>query len=780
MRCIHCLLLLFFLSLCGCNTDKLRETPTAPEKPEDTDRLRVEGRVGPVWVENGLVSVHPITDQGLDLSFDIANTRTNESGKFDLTLDNRYRGEPVVFKIYVDPDVSRLRCYQLNGCAGDVAFGGTYIPEMPFEMFLAVPDLRSESYYSVTTLSHVAFKLIEAELLSPVSGENAVARTQKQYLIAQSNSRVANRIGVIGDLKSMAFIDVTNAAEVAAAREMQIKTSVMGLAIVQAAAKTYASPGIPDALQHFAEQYLQLGIPGVGDSASIVSHANVMREASTITSGLQNKHERDFSGFISELEAALGLTSLEEPGQYSRGTASDTSGLTAVEKAKSLVLDVRKVATSIDLRKIIALGSLSAMMDGGAADVLKQFGFELDSTEMFNDDHFDHVSSSIGFLIEAAFSSLVTYYSSEVIDTSYEGLSFTHVVAQDTHVFGVRSTYDVCDEPGLECPVTYNLDLTIRVVNFTGNSTTFAPEVLDFRLVGSVKSGDLQLSFLAPEQQIRFIRPIISAPDVSEEGWDGQLYRVAADALRIRLPFAMLKENTSVYETMNGMISVDVGKFQIEYNSREFLADEGESARSVINESEIKIERLEGLKVGFASAIKPGQGEEFLGSINIKQSSQPLIEPVLIKSNKVEYCPSANSFTCDEVSSETFIEGETAESFLGLHASMGFQAKLKGIAAPVVLELSGSRISPTASNINNLKIAYPGHAVNLTGRFNNNGGIIALDAVNLDGMHLYFDTINGKRTGAVETPDEEPVAEIIDMGQWVKVRYIDGYFESLL
>jgi hypothetical protein len=135
--------------------------------------------------------------------------------------------------------------------------------------------------------------------------------------------------------------------------------------------------------------------------------------------------------------------------------------------------------------------------------------------------------------------------------------------------------------------------------------------------------------------------------------------------------------------------------------------------------------------------------------------------------------------SCEEVGSDTVIEGETPNNYLKLTASAGFKAKLKGISEPVILELSGTRESPTANAINNLKVSYPGHAVSLNGTFNNNGGITALDAVNLDGTRLNLKTVNGKRSGILETPTKEKVADLIDMGQWIKIQYTNGDFESL-
>jgi hypothetical protein len=775
MRCIPCLLLSCILILYGCKTESVKAPASSSEKPKDNGFFTIEGRVGPVWVENGFVSAHPVTESGVDLDTDVGAGRTNGEGEFQLTLESRHSGHPMILRVLVDKDSSRIRCIQTAGCGNGVSFGGSYQPDSSFQMFLVAPELRTEVFYSLTPLSHIAFRLIEDDLLSPLQSSNGVAGAQKQYLIAQSNTRVASRFGVVGDLVATSFADFTDAAEVTSASDSSIRASIVSVAAIQAALKTYALSNSADALERFSDQYLEFGLPGVADTQSVVGYTNIMSEGASLAAFVQKLYQKDMGGVSSEINASMYFEMVEGPGIYTRGTPSETSGLTSIEKAKSLASDVRTISTSIDLRKLVALNNFSAMVDGGATDALKQFGFKLDSMRLFDDSQFDHISDALVLTIEAAFASLADYYGKSLISTSYEGLNFAHVVNQDTHTFGFKTNHNVCSASGLSCLVTYDLGVSFKVVNFTGNANTFAPAVLDFLIIGTVTSGDLRIGFEAADQQTRFIRPSISILDAAEYGLDRDTYKLSADALRIRLPFELTKENMAAREEMKGVIALDVGKFDVEYTSAEFRS-EGNGAVSIVSESEIKINQLEELKVNFSSIAKPADGDEFRGSINITQSTNLIKEPVLIKTNVVEHCVNASS--CEEVNSETFIEGETQDSFLGLYAAMGFQSKLKGIAAPALLEVTGARLSPTTNNINALRISYPGHAVALQGRFSGNG-IAALDAVNLDGMRLYFESVQNKRVGMVETSAGDSVADVIDMGQWVKIRYLNGDFESL-
>ncbi len=209
------------------------------------------------------------------------------------------------------------------------------------------------------------------------------------------------------------------------------------------------------------------------------------------------------------------------------------------------------------------------------------------------------------------------------------------------------------------------------------------------------------------------------------------------------------------------------------------MAEEG-GAVTKLNENTLNIARLAELDLDLASSIRNNADETFLGAINLQQGLGQMPDLVTWKNSNVEHCASAApSAVCEEVSSEALIDGETDEKFLMLNAAVGFKASLKGVATPVIIEMSGERDSPSTNTINSLKVTYPGHAVSLNGKFNNKGGITALDARNLDGMHLYLETVQGKRVGALETPTQEKVADVIDMGQWVKLNYADGYFESL-
>ena len=776
MRYVHCLLLLFILIGSGCKTDRLKETSIpSSEKPRNSEAW-IEGRVGPFWVENAHVSLYQITEEGVDFNSAVSNVLTSHSGEFRLAWDDRYNDHPMLLRVQVDQQGARLKCILPAGCNG-VSFGESYSPDASFEIFLAISELRADVFYNVTPLSHLAFKLIEESVLSPITSVNSEGRANRSFLIAQSNSRVANRFGIVGELASTPFANLTSDDEMQTASEASIKASVLTAGMIQAASKLYGQSNIEAAFQNFSSQFLTLGLPGVSGATSVVDHAAVLREASSIVSGIQSLYERDVGGLISALEALSFHVAMEETGLYSHGTPSETLRLAPVDKAKSLVADVRQVSASIDLQKIIALSSFSALVDGGANEALSQLGFNLKALEVFNDNQFDHVFEAVGLTLEAGFSALVDYYGKSIISTHYEGLHFTHTVEQGAHTFVFQADYDLCE--GLErgCSVIYDLKVTFRVVSFTGNATTFAPGVLDYHIVGSVASEDLRLSFHDSGQQMRFIRPIISIPE-HEYGENTNLYWLAADALRIRLPFELIKETGSGNESLKGLIALDSEKFDLKYKSSDERILEADGSVSALSVDEINIERLEGLKINFSSAVKPIDGNEFRGSINISQSSRSVVEPIVIKNNTLEHCDSIQALECDEIHAEIFIEGETPENFLGMYASIGVESVLKGMLTPAFVELSAARSSPDTNSVNSLKLSYPGHAVTMSGRFSSNG-IIALEALNLDGTHLHFDTIQGRRRGEVKSSGGGAAAEVVDMGQWIKILYANGDFESL-
>lgn len=761
------LLLSVVLVLGGCKTEKLRErSNTSSEKPR-VEELLIAGRVGAFWAENAVVSLYPI--QAGTLDFDISETLTDASGEFNLTVPGRHSGNPMLIRVSIDRDSTRLRCSLPAGCNG-VAVGALYSPEESFDMFLAIPELLSKAYYSVTPLSHIAFKMVEADISSLSDAELRAA-------IAQANSRVASRFGIFGELLVMPVADFVNDNAIHSASAELIKSSVLAAGVIQAAKKAFDVSGDGAALHQLTAQFLQQGLPGVADVNAIVDFSSVLREASAIASAAQISHQRDLGGVISELDKSMYHVLLQSPGEYSRGTASETLGSAPVQKAKSLVADVRQISTSIDLRKIIALSSFSAIVDGGATDALKQFGFNLDLMQVFKDESFDHVVTGAELTIEAAFSALVDYYGKSVIATTYEGLDFTHEVAKDTHTFGFNTTYNACAEAAVSCPVNYDLTVVLRVINFTGNANTFAPGILDYRVMGSVASADLRLNFYDLDQMVRFVRPVISVPE-DESGVSGDVYRFSVDALRIRLPFDITKENEAGHESFKGLFAADSGQLEVEYKNDEFIAEDN-GGISVISESTLRIEQVEGVKINLSAFAKPGvAGDEFRGSINVTQRLKPIAEPISIKFNSIEWCADARMEACEELKSEVFIENETEENFLGLYASIGVEAKLKGMDRHSLIELSGARSSPDANQVNSLRISYPGHAVAMNGRFSRNG-LAALDAINLDGLRLHFDMVHGKRTGVVESSAKEVVADISDMGQWIKVRYINGDFESL-
>ncbi|MCR6650326.1 MAG: hypothetical protein NVV73_01930 [Cellvibrionaceae bacterium] len=646
---------------------------------------------------------------------------------------------------------------------------------------MAVPELRPGQNYSITPFSHMAFKFFVKDLVNLEGNESSLSLIQAQNLISRANTRLASRFGLVADLPTLGQIDVTDPSEIGQAQSSVIRDSVLSSAILQSANHIYSNQAIANILTSIAEQYVEVGLPGVIKSTKVVSYALLMRTTKNILEELQLTKGLDLSQTISGVQAELDLVSLEEPDQYSHGIESRTHSSPNLEKGVEFVSDVRRVANSLDLRKIAALGSLAQIMDGGASDLLQQFGINFGSSSILDGDGFRDIQAALGFVSEAVLASLIDYYANGVISSSHGDVLFTHSYSNNSHLFTFTSTIYTCED-GRSCPVDLSLGIRVQIDRFMGNASAriIAARSIGVDLVGFIRASNLTLNFLDQESQIVLQRPLIESISGEDGVWKIENYHVEGESIAVRLPIEFRQQDPMATELSRIRLSADVGEHLINFSQRSSLSIGADGAATHLSEDLIHVGHLEGFRFGVANAVTNSTKESVLGVLNLVQAPEHSPENITLKTSVVSHCavPTEKS-TCEELSSNSFIEGETPENYLILSASAGFRTKLKGFSEPVILELSGSRDSPTTNSINNMRVSYPGHAVSLNGRFNNSGGITGLNATNLEGMRLYLNSINGKRSGALETPGKEKVADLIDMGQWIKIRYINGDFESL-
>lgn len=768
---------LFFLwcalLLSGCKTEKLREPAALGDEKSHVGFFLIDGKVNVGVVANSVVSVHPLSNGQVDFQTIAGAVSTDSNGEFTVLIDNRYKGIPAVIRATTSSDLSFVTCVLPGGCPNNVPFAKESNGEN-FDLYLVVSSLHDDRRYNVSLFSHAVY---ESLVLAGTFNDMA----QTQYLIESLSARVSSRFEIVGDLPSLCGLDITRTDEVTHANSIDLRCSILSSAAMQVMRKLYPAKSFSDLIAAFSNEFLN-GIPGKSSSVNAVSYAEILNEAIKVSEFLQVHHEIDLSKLLSELSVARGLVLSEVEDEFPKDDGSNTSGLTPIEKGKSFVSDVRRVASSLDLHKFAALGNLSQFVNGGVTEFLGQFGVSLDALGALQGEQMDRVSGVLQKAVVASFLGMLDFYADKPVPTSYEGLNYTYINSGTKHLFVFSEPIGACEKAGENCWVEPNLRIILDAKRFSANvgSQFVTAESFGVLLIGSVRSGDLTVEFLGDKEQITVKEPALMLEEKREDGWGVSSYIFESESVQLNMPVWIKRERPQASTSVGATISMRADKLSFDYLDRMMSMLEENAAILKLQEQDILLKDIKGFQLDFGASVADVENGNSYIAGNLRQGAGQVPEELIIKMRAADRCDSeAENAECEELSSDTFIEGESPEAFLKLTGSIGFNANLKGMSAPVIVEILGFRDSPTANTISNLKVSQPGRAVNINAVFNNNGGISYLDATNLDGMHLYFDMVGGKRKGALESSESEKVADVIDMGQWVKVRYLNGDFESL-
>ena len=158
------LLLIATASLLACKTESPKAPSTGSDNPGDESAFTVKGRAYAGVVDHGIITVHPITDEGWSFAESVASTSTDASGDFSLSVAKQYLGLPVVLRIRLD-EGDLMKCVLTSGCPGQVGFGESFeVGPGGLQLFLAIPELLPGQSYSITPFSHIAFKAVEKDV----------------------------------------------------------------------------------------------------------------------------------------------------------------------------------------------------------------------------------------------------------------------------------------------------------------------------------------------------------------------------------------------------------------------------------------------------------------------------------------------------------------------------------------------------------------------------------------------------------------------------------------
>lgn len=775
MRRVSVLAILFLSSLlAGCLVDGVkRESTSAKPDSSDPQSFYISGRFIKGVLDGAVVQVYPYVN-GILLDTTIAEVRTDINGHYQAKIPREYIGKSAVIRA---SSANRIRCDLVDGCGND-DFGmwSTYENETLI-LSVAVPELAENGVYNGSALTHIAVASVNSDYSSVLPADNAVADIAIKTLIQKSNSKVVSAFGLVGDLPRLNIFDITIPADYENATALEMRYSVMNSAAVASASKVFELPDPQDALRRLTEQFVELGLSGKSMSASQeVTQVDLLEELAKTFQYLQTSTNRDYTIEISETLTLRNLFLHDAAGEYSRGTSSESLNLTSVERAKKMLSSVREFAFSMDLRKLAQFSNLATFTSGEVADALEGFGIVLDTAEILKEEKTGRILDALFAVSKSAIEVLMLYYDNQPIPEVVHGVRVGHTGSAKLHSFEVRDAVNVCEngESRSDCDVPVDLVLTIAVSDVRGNkgASVIVLENLEITLAGTV--GDANYRFFFPGTETSFRARQLYWQDRVESVEGKTLWEI--DQLDAGLPFDVFSEEGDISSSMHGIIAASADKLGITLHDQvSVISEHGQTVESSVT-SLLGLFSLKNLSVDASMSIDLNSEDQFFAAFNIHQGSPAFEGSAVYRSAYRRVCNGTVCRLYDEISD---IQGETNENFVRLSASAAYKANLKGIKTPVLIQITGLRESPSINKVSNLKVNYPGHALTLNGRFSNGGGISSLDATNLDGMHLYFDLVNGKRTGAVETPAKEKVADITDMGQWVKIRYLNGDFESL-
>lgn len=770
---LACLLAVLCLGLVACKTEESGALPIQPNKEPEPVYFSISGRVVAGVLHGAPVELYAVVD-GSPANTPIVTAETDASGYFRLTdIPEQYKGAPAVIKVAVHG--AQAVCDSVRGC-GQYRFGQSYTVNAP-EFFLrtSIPRLQAGGVYNGTLLTHLANTRAEHLLAQASSGgleDQAVSR-----YFSSANAQVSRRFGVIGDLLSFSTIDITNEAEMVQGSAADLNYSAMNVALAESLLASAPEVSVWDSLDLFAADFAQRGIAGhseMGDQS--VTQEHVLRRLLKIYRYLQAEYDLDYTSALSEIAVQRGLVLNEPFGRYTQGR--DEARLVGpIEKAKALVHDIRQIASSINLSKLVTLTDMSALFSGNASEIFEGFGVALDASELLEGARLAPVTSAAQTVALVTLEALRSQLQEGFVPERIDGVAVQHELVGGKHVISVFDSIDVCDKHQPPCHVQSDIQFVFELASFGGNAEGGLLIVTGLRtqVSGHLDNGEYRIEIPENIAEIEIDRLAMTLGQGAETGKT----LVEIDTLQGEVPLRLVSAVDQQETSIEGVLSGAVKKLQTIFFDSEDVYDVDQNTVEVVSTSVFELYQLDGLNLTMSGLVDVGQEDEFFAAFNLLQNTRAFSGMVEYRRRSSRTCDRMIE-NCQEGEQETELEGETEESFLGVSASIGFKSHLKGVREPAVVQISGSRESITANVLNNMTVVYPGHAFRLNGRFSNIGAVLFLDARNQDGIQLNVDSNSkGRRSGAITTQLGESLADIVDMGQWLQIRYNDGAFQSL-
>lgn len=719
---------------CGCSDSK-------KHYPEPEQTFTVSGTASKGILSNFEVSAHRFNNGVVD-STPVASDDTNNAGSYTLEVPRAFLNQPLLLRVRPKTSGSSMRCDLAEGCGPNVDFGDPMpVTDSSFQLDTVVPSASNNSTANITLLTDLAARLAQKQF-----GSGATL-TSIQTAIYQSNTTVANRFGLVGDLTSLQVIDLTNTAAVRnafnAGNSDFIHYASINAGIAQAASKDNDQLSFVAALNAFAEYYAEEGIAGNTTDESETSLADILAAARSILQEVQSRDSDAPQGLVTLLQNLLveqQMAQSEEPDKRSPGTPSSGAGDSDLQKAKNMVADLRDFAASI---------GESSLGDGlSVGSVSEEFAMQIEAAEMTAGSEAGYLLEALAMAAKAIEEAAAAHEDDESLEsyTGAYGIEVEISSASDAVVFSIDAEVEVESDSGtvpVALVITASNGLTTEETEDETDTTVTVDGV--YRLEGSATSEQMAL-VVKPGSSFSVTGLEITTPNEGDgDNSDNSLGRMT---LTLSVSLAQVLSQESDPLTVEGTIVVSLEDAQINNTDTE----DGGSAEMALAKASLD----------FTGKVSNTTGESFAFSLAVSGNATGM------------------SFVETWDSEGSSMTQETEEEFVAASISLAFTAQLTGIPNAVSVAYTLERTG-LKSGTNSLVVRYPGklfrffmavedgEPVNPLTIINQDGAILTLSENEVEGENLLEGTIkiNGRIHATIEERDT------------IIITYSDNEVESL-
>ena len=727
-------------------------------------QITVSGRVVKGVITGATVAVYAVNNSGLPQQV-LGQSVTDHLGNYQVQIAPEHFGKPALVTVSAST-VTTMRCDLLIGCDGQSFGTSVALPQEAVVLRSPIAALTETAVVNVNALTDLAVARVAMSGVFQAGSVHSVT------------TAIASRFQLIGDITQLNIIDITSESELQAASMSDLHFAFLNAVLLDLAVQTQALPYL-QAWKNFRDSSVAQAIADMDIDPDVIDMQMVLERELNYAEAIGANHQNALN-VASEVRASLALIKVEASSIRSPGMASATSTKSMIDKVKSFAREIRHVYFSIDFTKLLAIADVNAVTNGGALDAFGAFGLEFGGGDLSDNKSVTTLSDGVLAATKALFSVIIDYYSGKDIPENVDGIAINLNQNNKQFVLNVNQLYSACDDATPECMVRLDLVLTANIGTFGGNAASNAIALTNstFQLLGQAQNSGASMEFQSPSETMKFDQLSIqlASNDIENGGTQENIY--TGKNVKVTFPFSL---------TVNG----ETGDHRMDFDVNASLTDAAiindivrtitpqDNLFSVQETSTYSIYELSDLNLTMLISEEMNAGEKAVAIADLTQTSSLPNELVQFVSTSISTCAATDLSICVIDDEESLIVGETDDQYIGMAVSIISKGQLKGFDDPVEVHVTGERIGASSNDISSLKAIYPGHALALKGTFNNSGGIVNLSGHNLDGSFVKLTTNNGRREGQLFSSEGVPFANLLDMGEWIKITFSDNSFESL-